>query len=54
MHVTYDNYDPSNLNAKLEFLSQFYGPLNIENESGSFRLKFLVKVVSDKIEVQST
>ena len=26
---------------------QFHGPLNIENESGSFRLKFLVKVVLD-------
>ena len=40
-------------NAKL-FFTQFHGPLNIENESGSFRLKFLVKVVFDEAEVQST
>ena len=36
------------------FDPQFHGPLNIENESASFRLKFLVKVVFDEVQIQST
>ena len=47
-------YDLSNFKVKLDFWPQLHGPLNIENESGSLRLKFLVKVVFDEVEVQST
>ena len=37
-----------------KILSHFHGPMNIENDSAKFRLKFLVKVVFDEVEVQST
>ena len=47
-------YDLSNLKAKLDFWPQFHGPLNIENESAGLRLKFLVKVAFNEVEVQST
>ena len=54
VHMFLMIYILSYVNAKLDFWPQFHGPLNIENERASFRLMFLVKVVFDEAEVQST